>query len=344
MPLFGRLRPALPTPRLEDFGFAELRGGGSRVLIVPALGGKIAQMELGGRQWLWTNDAIPYGAPDDTASYAETADTGGYDECFPTAGACKVPTWVRAFGGASLPDHGELWSQVPTIDVKTSPEGQLAITTWVGRRMPYRFVREVRVTPTGDVEMSYEARNTGTDRVPFIWAAHPLLPLTNETRIELPLATRMHVYTQQEIALGVGATDLRWPMARSSGKLLDLSYPFGVAKRYACKVFLEMREGRAAVIENGVRLEVTFDVAQVPNFGLWINRGGWTPFKRGKAYSNLGFEPCIGAPDTLEEALGAWKSAYWIEPGTSYRWSLRWRAASVAPVEGVADEENDLVL
>ena len=105
-----------------------------------------------------------------------------------------------------------------------------------------------------------------------------------------------------------------------------------------------MREGRAAVIENGVRLEVTFDIAQVPNFGLWINRGGWTPFKRGKAYSNLGFEPCIGAPDTLEEALGAWKSAQWIDAGASYRWALRWRAAPVTPVERSSDEENDLVL
>jgi hypothetical protein len=302
------------------------------VLIVPALGGKIAHLELGGRQWLWTSDVIPYAqADDEAASYVETADTGGYDECFPTVGPCKVPTWVRGFGGSQLPDHGELWSQVPTIDVRTSPEGQSATTTWMGRRMPYRFVREVRVTPTGDVECSYEAINTGTDRVPFIWSSHPLLPLTSNTRIELPQATRMHVYAQHQIVLGVGATDLRWPMARCSGKLLDLSNPAAVAKRYACKLFLEMREGRAAIIEDGVRLEVTFDTAEVPNFGLWINRGGWTPFKRGQPYSNLAFEPCIGAPDTLEEALGAWKSAYWIDAGQSRRWSLRWRGAAVAP-------------
>jgi galactose mutarotase-like enzyme len=110
-----------------------------------------------------------------------------------------------------------------------------------------------------------------------------------------------------------------------------------VAKRYACKVFLEMREGRAAVIEDGVRLEVSFDAAQIPNFGLWFNRGGWTPFKRGKPYSNIAFEPCIGAPDTLEEALGAWKSACWIDAGSSYRWSLRWRAEPVRANEPPAE-------
>ena len=328
---FGRSRPAAPTARVEDFGFVELQGGGSRVTIVPALGGKIASLELGGRQWLWTSDVTPYAAPDESASYAETADTGGYDECFPTVAACKVPTWVRAFGGTPLPDHGELWSQMPTVDVRTSPDGQSATTTWMGRRMPYRLTREVRVRPSGDVECEYEATNTGTDRIPFIWGGQTMLPLTSQTRLELPLATRLHVYTQHEIALGVGATDLRWPMVRSQGRLLDLSHPAGVAKRYACKVFLEMREGRAAVIEDGVRLELSFRIEDVPAIGLWINRGAWTPFKRGRPYQNLALSPAIGAPDTLEEALGAWKSAQWLDVGKPRRWTLHWRGVPVEP-------------
>lgn len=335
MAIFGRSRTATPAPRLEDFGFAELRGGGSRVVVVPSLGGKIAQLELGGRQWLWTSDLTPYAVPDESASYAETADSGGYDELFPTVAACKVPTWVRTFGGHELPDHGELWSQTPTIDVRTSPDGQSAVTTWMGRRMPYRVTREVRVTPAGEVEIDYEAINTGTDRVPFIWSAQPMFPLTSETRVELPQATRLHVYAQHDISIGLGATDLRWPMVRSQGRLLDLSNPFTVAKRYACKVFLEMREGRAALLEGGMRLELSFRVDEVPNVGLWINRGGWTPFKRGKPYQNLSLQPCIGAPDTLEEALGAWKSAHWVDPGSSRRWSLRLRAT---PMEPAVDE------
>jgi hypothetical protein len=328
---FQRSRPTPPAPRLEDFGFAELRGGTSRVLIVPSLGGKIAQMELGGRQWLWSNDQMPYAAPDDNASYDETADTGGYDECFPTVRACRVPTWVRTFGGASLPDRGELWSQTPSINVRTSPDGQTATTTWTGRRMSYQFTREVRVTPAGDVECQYEVANTSPDRVPFIWAPNIALPLTGDTRLDVAAATRMHVYAQHEIALGVGATDLRWPMVRSSGKLLDMSTPWTVAKRYACKLFLEMREGRVAVIQDGVRLEVSFDIAEVPHVGLWINRGAWSPGKRFKPYTNLALSPGIGSPDTLEEALGAWKSAAWVEPGKRRRWSLTWRASPELP-------------
>jgi galactose mutarotase-like enzyme len=335
MAFFGRSRTAAPAPRLEDFGFAELRGGGARVVIVPALGGKIAQLELGGRQWLWTSDVTPYATPDENASYVETADSGGWDECFPTVAACRVPTWVRGFGGAQLPDHGELWSQVPAIDVRTSPDGQSATTTWMGRRMPYRLTREVRVTPSGEVEIEYEATNTGTDRVPFIWSAQPVFPLTSGTRIELPQATRLHVYAQHDISIGLGATDLRWPMVRAQGRLLDLSHPFTVAKRYACKVFLEMREGRAALIEDGVRLELSFRASDVPNVGVWINHGGWTPFKRGRPYQNIALQPSIGAPDTLEEALGAWKASHWIDAGASRRWSLTWRAVPEPPL---ADE------
>ena len=100
-----------------------------------------------------------------------------------------------------------------------------------------------------------------------------------------------------------------------------------------------MREGRAAVIEDGLRLEVMFKVDEVPNFGLWINRGAWTPLKRGKPYTHLSFEPCIGAPDTLEEALGAWKNAHWLEAGATRHWSLRWRAV---PEQPAADPQDDV--
>jgi len=82
-----------------------------------------------------------------------------------------------------------------------------------------------------------------------------------------------------------------------------------------------------------------FKVDEVPNFGLWINRGAWTPLKRGKPYTHLSFEPCIGAPDTLEEALGAWKSAHWLEAGATRHWSLRWRAV---PEQPAADPQDDV--
>ena len=82
-------RPKPPTrhfPTAGEFGFVEIRGGTSRIVCVPALGGSIVDMEIGGRQWLWKSDIIPFGPPQEGTSYVETADSGGFDECFPTVG------------------------------------------------------------------------------------------------------------------------------------------------------------------------------------------------------------------------------------------------------------------
>ena len=318
-----------------SFGFAELHGGGSRVAIIPALGGKISAMELAGRQWLWTSDVIPYAEPSDGASYVETADSGGFDECFPTVGACTVPGGVAQYAGLSLPDHGELWAQRPEFKVETLADAQQATCVWRGRRMPYRFTRVVRVDGTGSVTMQYEATNEGTVRLPFLWSSHPLLPLTPETRVVLPDGARVRVYAQHNIDLGGSLAEHRWPrLTVAKQKIVDFSRPDSVARRYACKLFLDMPVGWAAVEEaNGARLEVQYEARDVPHFGLWINRRGWTPFKstlfrRAKPYLNFGFEPCIGAPDALSDALVAWGNAAWLEGGETRRWTITWRGVT----------------
>ena len=110
------------------FGSAELRAGTTKVVIIPALGGKIASMEMAGREWLWTSDVIAHQAPIDGASYVETADSGGYDECFPTVASCTLPaisgryaalSLPNAYSGLALPDHGALWSQSTTCAGQT---------------------------------------------------------------------------------------------------------------------------------------------------------------------------------------------------------------------------------
>jgi galactose mutarotase-like enzyme len=330
MKAFSRKSSASTAPAL---GTVELNGGGSKVVMVPALGGKISALHVGGRQWLWTSATMPYALPDeraqaDDASYVETADTGGYDECFPTVGACVLPMVAGAFAQLRLPDHGELWSQRPDFQLRASGDAQEAQCTWEGRRMPYRFRRTVRVDSSGTVTMRYAAENLGRERLPFLWSAHPLLPMTKDTRLELPEDARVRVYAAHHLDLGGPMAEHRWPMFEVDGKRVDFSRPDAVARRYACKLFLDMPSGRAAVIEGDARLEVTFDATQVPNFGLWLNRKGWTPFAGGRAYHNFAFEPCIGAPDPLSDAFGSWDGAHWIEGGEKREWELVWRGVS----------------
>ena len=332
LPFLSRGRSAFPVP--SDFPYIELRGGDTRVMILPALGGKIAELWLGGRQWLWHNTLIPLAPGTDGASYMETADSGGFDECFPTVGACRVPGWVRGLGGVELPDHGELWSRPPRIDVRTTAAGQIARCSWTGFRMPYRFERSLRVDRDGIVDIAYALANDGQERLPFLWAAQPLFPLTERTRLVLPEGSRLRVFARHGIELGETRSEHVWPRVRGGGKSLDFSAPFAVARRYACKLFLDVREGEALLREGDRELRFEWEADAVPNVGLWINKRGWTPFRDQEPYLNLSLQPGIGAPDTLVEALGDWKSAAWLDPGDVRRWALRLTARRVPRDDG----------
>jgi galactose mutarotase-like enzyme len=311
------------------FGFAELQGGGSRVRVVPALGGKISALELAGRQWLWTNDAITPQAFVEGTSYIETGDTGGYDECFPTVAPCWLPGNARAFGGLSLPDHGELWSMRADVTVETRPEGQVAIAVWEGKRMPYRFTRTLRVTAAGQIVFQYAVENRGREPMPFLWSSHPLLALTEQTWIDLPAGAIVRVDARHGDVVHM-AEDFRWPRVRLEKTIADLSWPTAVAKQYACKLFVTMPGGPVVVaVEDGpARLEMAFDGGEVPTVGVWINRRGWSPSRKIKPYLNLGFEPCIGSPDSLATALGPWDGAQWLAPGATRQWTITWRSAA----------------
>jgi galactose mutarotase-like enzyme len=331
-----RSRAERPAPRVADYGFVEIRGGDSKIVCIPSIGGRIVEMWLAGRQWLWSNPLIPFAPPQEGTNYVETADSGGYDECFPTISGCRVPGWVRGWGGLDLPDHGELWSQIPELEIETGTDGQSVVTTWEGRRLPYRLTRLARVTPDGCVVMTYHAVNDAADRIPFIWAAHPLFPLTERTQVLLPEGAPMRVQATHKLVMGDARSLHHWPFVRAAGRVLDFLTPFNAAREYACKLFLDMPVGRARLREGDVELEVTFDTREVGQFGLWLNKQGWTPFrKRDSGYLNLALEPCIGAPDSLSDALGDWKRAQWLEPGEVRSWSTTWRGRLVPPpVEG----------
>lgn len=305
------------------------------MVIIPALGGKIAELWFGDRQWLWRNAQLSFRTPRKGESYVLTADSGGLDECFPTVAPCVLPSLVRGAGGRELPDHGELWSQHAAMDLRTDADGHRAVLTWEGECLPFRFERTVVVTPGGEVRCEYAATNLGDLKIPFLWAAHALLPLGRETRVVLPDGARMRVSAEHGIALGGSGAEHRWPRARSGGQLLDFSSPALAWKRpFACMLHVDLPRGARSV---GVRegretLTATFDGDEVTHLGLWVNHGGWNPLPRTSwlpwrkpaPYHNLGFEPGIGAPGSLSDALGSWDGASWIEPRATRRWTVTW--------------------
>ena len=313
-----------------------LAAGDGALTLVPALGGKLSSLRLAGREWLWTSDVIPRAVPAeadraDDASYVRTADSGGYDECFPTVGPCTLPADLPAWAGLRLPDHGELWSRQPDVTVGHDDGGGGTVTaTWHGARMPYDFGRVARLRADGTMEMDYELSNAGDVPMPFIWSVHPLLPLTDRTTLHLPDGARVRLDAAHGIVFD-GAVDVgRWPLLYVGGTATSFIRPAAVKDAYACKLVLDLEPGPlvASVEEADATLSVAMDGAEVPNLGVWINDRGWSGVPGAAPYRNFGFEPCIGAPDSLARALGSdWRSAAWLEPGAARRWTLSWSAA-----------------
>ena len=139
----------------------------------------------------------------------------------------------------------------------------------------------------------------------------------------------MRVANSHKIVMGDNRSQHRWPFVRAAGRVLDFLTPTEVAKEYACKIFLEPNVGKATLRQGQDELEVSFDTSEVSHLGVWINNQGWTPFKKERPYMNLAIEPCLGAPDSLSDALGDWKKAQWLEPGEVRSWSITWTARRV---------------
>ena len=304
--LTGRGPAAAPA---EAPGTLELRGNGARVVLVPALGARITALELGGRQWL--------------------RDGGALDECFPTRAACTVPA-PGGGGAVALPERGEASAQRAEVRVETTAGGNVATSEWRGGLLPWQLERRARVTPAGEVEMRYAATNVGAARLPYLWSLDALLPLTAATRLLVTEGTPLRVGDAQGIAIGARGAEHRWPHVRLEKAIADLSRPARLARRYACRLFLAMKDGRLGVEEEGVRLELAFDPEEVPVLGLWLNHRG-ARLGDERSPDVLGVAPASGAPDSLADALGEWKGARWLAPGERREWTVTWSAHPTGP-------------
>lgn len=167
----------MPFRQLSVSGFpaVALRSETIEVVCVPAIGMKLTNLRrLAGREWLWRNDQIPLAPGVAGASYVETADSGGWDECFPTVGPSAVPGAPEA---GLLPDHGELWSARWESGVVDTADGTTLTGTALGTRFPYEFHRELTLEPDEPViRIRYRLRHLGGEPFPWIWSSHPLEP------------------------------------------------------------------------------------------------------------------------------------------------------------------------
>ncbi|MEP7227946.1 MAG: hypothetical protein ABI785_11330, partial [Gemmatimonadales bacterium] len=171
---------------VSGFPAVALRSDELELVAVPSLGMKLTNLRrLDGREWLWRNDQIPLAPPRAGSSYVETADSGGWDECFPTVGPCPVPGAPP--GTPPLPDHGELWAAAWSSSVADTSEGTTLVGSARGAVFPFEFHRWITLDPEEPVvRFRYLLRHTGDKPFPWIWSSHPLLNVQPGSVLALP--------------------------------------------------------------------------------------------------------------------------------------------------------------
>ena len=297
---------------VSGFPAIALRTEELEVVVVPALGMKLTNLRrLRGREWLWRNDQLPLALPKPGASYVETADSGGWDECFPTVAE-----------SAGLPDHGELWSAEWTSSVYDHAGGTTLAGTAPGRALPYEFHREITLDSVEPVvRLRYRLGHGGAETFPWLWSAHPLFNVQPGSTLVLPSVSQVKldaVHGRSDLARG---DTVSWPGAIGGEQA---RFVFPEQGGWALKAFADVGESGRMVLTDprqGERLEIAVRPDEVPQVGLWLNCRGWAPAGRG-SYYNLGLEPCIGAPDRLEDALHGWGTAQFLQPGEERTWGL----------------------
>lgn len=307
---------------VSGFPAIALRTAELEVVVVPSLGMKLSNLRRpSGREWLWRNPQLPFAAPVPGVSYVDAADSGGWDECFPTVAASAVPGDPDA---PPLPDHGELWSARWESSIYESGGAVTVAGTARGARFPYEFSRDITLDAHEPlVRIRYRLRHTGGRTFPWIWSSHPLLNVQPGSTLELPGVTQVRVDAAHRRP-DLDVDDLvSWPGA-VGGSIERFEFPPPGEAGWALKLFADASpEGKAVLTDphRGERLEFAAAASAVPQVGIWINCAGWAPSGK-EPYYNLALEPCIGAPDSLDRAARAWGLAHELREGEERTWEI----------------------
>jgi galactose mutarotase-like enzyme len=289
-----------------------------RIVTIPALGAKLVSLFDKRNQFEWLVEPgarplkqTPYG------SVFVEQDMSGWDEMFPTIVACPYPVPGNSYG-APLPDHGEVWTLPWTLEVST-PEALVLHVE--GKALPYRLTRTLSFSSAACLQMHYELKNLGQERMPYLWAAHPQFVCREGAQIQLP-AEVVEVCNTIPVEWGWGEPETRfsWPEAVSVGgqrKRIDIVGP--PSRRQARKFFLlpEHSANWAGLVQpnTGDWLRLEWDPNRVSFLGIWIDEGVFSHT------SVTALEPTTGFYDSLATAWHKQQVAT-IESGATHLWTI----------------------
>ncbi len=253
-----------------------------------------------GRELLYQDRRTAF---DETLGYSHH-DMSGMDECFPTVAACTglTPQGCRY----DYTDHGLLWQ---TGWQAQERDGRLDMSCELPS-LGCTFHRKCSLEAENVVLLEYRIVNTGSNRVPYVYSAHPLLAADEHTRVHLPQEMRRafnYVAADNFGVLKASWFDLPWKNDA------DIEGPYSLSRHTSASVEHP---------NSGDRLVISFDTAALPYLGFLASQGHDT---LGDGHFTgeflLAIEPTTGIGDDLATcarqntlaALGPGESqAFWI--------------------------------
>jgi galactose mutarotase-like enzyme len=256
-----------------------------------------------GREWVTQGAA--------SANTGEDADYSGdeaigWDECFPTVSPwdASATNW-----GRRLRDHGDLWGRAFQVDAASATALTLSYAD-----PQFRFTRELRLDGTTLI-VRYAVENRLARPLPYLWALHALLAVTDKDHIVLPGVDSVRPTFMALRGQTIAAPTLNWP--ELDGKLpfsLDAVQPAN--SLFAGKFFASGAGRLARVGHAGEWLEIAWD-ASIQHLGMWFTYGAW-PSAGG--HHEVALEPTNASADDLGQAIDS--GAPPLTPGERREWQV----------------------
>ncbi len=284
--------PRSTIGRVGD-GRIALETEGLRLLIDPALGGKVCSLRSRqtGREFFFQDRHV-----EPSGERYVAHDMSGMDECFPTVAASSVRLGAE---DVSYGDHGLLWSRPWQARIEGG-----AVRMWVDvPEVQARFERCCRAEGENRIVFEYRLSHGLAHALPFVYSAHPLLAGGRESELLLPeSADRVFI---EAVA---GAPELeakRWD-TREAVRRHVCERGFDAARNSYVKAFLpDVDEGRVGLRagSSGETLWIEFDRQALPQMGIFVFEGyGESAAAPYRDEVFFGLEPTTGIGDGIETA------------------------------------------
>jgi len=244
-------------------------------------------------------------------------DVCGFDEMFPTIDVCYSEQYP--WEGVKMPDHGEVWS----LDWDCASDSEKIEACIYGVRFPYKLSKSIYFNGNGALRCDYRLENLSAFNMEFLWAAHAMFAMEEDSYIILPAGqTNATLTYTHDGYLGSGYGDtMKIDEKFDVAAIDDCSYKINFSRKnkvYMEKFYLNgvVEHGICGVMytSDGSAYKMAFPAEQVPYLGVLISNG----LHIGECVI---LEPCTAAFDRPDRAK-AFNCNSVVGAHSVYKWHL----------------------